>query len=155
MAPFFQLQHSLFSIYDYCLPHMKTIATIANNASRHQRLHRPTGPAGLHLHTGCYHLFHSAPEQPVQGTGFRVDVVAPGPGRTLVALPYIYETNLMDSLDTSHLSGNEQRGLEAVYESDGTQPSEIAPFAVFLVSNDSSCASGQAIHRNGEVVVNG
>ncbi len=35
------------------------------------------------------------------------------------------------------------------------QPSEIATCVVFLASNDSSCISGQTIHCNGGVIVNG
>jgi len=36
-----------------------------------------------------------------------------------------------------------------------SQPSEIATCFVFLASNDSSSISGQTIHANGGVIVNG
>jgi len=35
------------------------------------------------------------------------------------------------------------------------QPDELAPAYVFLASNDSSYMSGQVLHLNGGVVVNG
>jgi NAD(P)-dependent dehydrogenase (short-subunit alcohol dehydrogenase family) len=48
----------------------------------------------------------------------------------------------------------EQFGKQVPMQRPG-QPDELAPAYVFLASNDSSYMSGQVLHLNGGVVVNG
>lgn len=74
------------------------------------------------------------------GKGIRVNAVAPGP----VWTPLVVSTMTEDSQKS--FSGPIGRGA---------QPSEIATVCVFLASTDSSQLSGQTIHANGGVIVNG
>ena len=73
--------------------------------------------------------------------GIRVNAVCPGP----VWTPLIPSTMNKEAQD--QLSGTPM-GRPA-------QPSEIATCFVFLASQDSSMISGQSLHPNGGVVVNG
>ena len=74
------------------------------------------------------------------GHGIRVNAVAPGP----VWTPLVVSTMTEDAQKS--FSGPIGRG---------GQPTEIATVVVFLASTDSSQISGQTIHCNGGVVVNG
>jgi NAD(P)-dependent dehydrogenase (short-subunit alcohol dehydrogenase family) len=75
------------------------------------------------------------------GKGVRVNGVAPGP----VWTPLVVST--MSKEELSKL-GSTPMGRPG-------QPSEIATCYVFLASQDSSFISGQVLHPNGGVVVNG
>lgn len=131
--------HSFFYISKYSLPHMKTGATIINNASINAYIGRPdlldytsTKGAIISFTRGLSNQYVSK--------GIRVNAVAPGP----VWTPLIPAT--MD--DEAQKNFTAPMGRPA-------QPSEIATCVVFLASSDSSCVSGQTIHCNGGTIVNG
>ena len=78
----------------------------------------------------------------IQQKGIRVNAVAPGP----IWTPLIVQTMPKEQV--------EQFGKQVPMGRPG-QPDELAPAYVFLASNDSSYMSGQVLHLNGGVVVNG
>ena len=78
----------------------------------------------------------------IQQKGIRVNAVAPGP----IWTPLISQTMPKEQV--------EQFGKQVPMQWPG-QPDELAPAYVFLASNDSSYMSGQVLHLNGGVIVNG
>ncbi|KAF2256333.1 NAD(P)-binding protein [Trematosphaeria pertusa] len=131
--------HPYFYLAKYCLPHMKAGSTIINNASINAYIGRPdlldytsTKGAIVSFTRGLHNQYISK--------GIRVNAVAPGP----VWTPLIPSTMTDDAMKqfTSPMGRP-------------SQPSEIAACFVFLASADSSSVSGQTIHANGGVVVNG
>jgi len=78
----------------------------------------------------------------IQQKGIRVNAVAPGP----IWTPLIVQTMPKEQV--------EQFGKQVPMGRPG-QPDELAPAYVFLASNDSSYMSGQVLHLNGGVIVNG
>ncbi|QCR36020.1 SDR family oxidoreductase [Nissabacter sp. SGAir0207] len=74
--------------------------------------------------------------------GIRVNSVAPGP---------IWTPLIPSTFDEEHVS---QFGAETPMKRPG-QPSELAAAYVYLACKDSSYVSGQTIHVNGGVVING
>lgn len=74
--------------------------------------------------------------------GIRVNGVAPGP----VWTPLIPATFDEDHVDK--FGGNTEMDRPG-------QPAELAPAYVYLASEDSSFMSGQVLHLNGGMVVNG
>ena len=74
--------------------------------------------------------------------GIRVNSVAPGP---------IWTPLIPSTFDAEHVS---QFGAETPMKRPG-QPSELAAAYVYLACKDSSYVSGQTIHVNGGVVING
>ena len=78
----------------------------------------------------------------IQQKGIRVNAVAPGP----IWTPLIVQTMPKEQV--------EKFGTDVPMKRPG-QPDELAPAYVFLASNDSSYMSGQVLHLNGGVVVNG
>jgi NAD(P)-dependent dehydrogenase (short-subunit alcohol dehydrogenase family) len=131
--------HPFFYLSKYALPHMKAGSTIINNASINAYIGRPdlldytsTKGAIVSFTRGLSNQFVSK--------GIRVNAVAPGP----VWTPLIPSTMTDDAIKqfTSPMGRP-------------SQPSEIATCFVFLASTDSSSISGQTIHANGGVVVNG
>lgn len=74
--------------------------------------------------------------------GIRVNAVAPGP---------IWTPLIPASFDAKHLK---EFGDNTPIKRMG-QPEEIAPCYVFLAADDSSYMSGQVLHPNGGVIVNG
>ncbi|KUI67883.1 hypothetical protein VM1G_02728 [Cytospora mali] len=131
--------HPMFYLSKYLLPHMKSGATIINNASINAYIGRPdlldytsTKGAIISFTRGLSNQYVSR--------GIRVNAVAPGP----VWTPLIPAT----MNDEAQKQFTSPMGRPA-------QPSEIATCVVFLASKDSSCISGQTIHCNGGVIVNG
>lgn len=131
--------HPIFYLSKYALPHMKRGSTIINNASINAYIGRPdlldytsTKGAIISFTRGLSNQYISK--------GIRVNAVAPGP----VWTPLIPATMTDDAMKqfTSPMGRP-------------SQPSEIATCFVFLGSSDSSSISGQTIHANGGVVVNG
>jgi len=131
--------HPLFYLSKYALPHMKKGSTIINNASINAYIGRPdlldytsTKGAVISFTRGLSNQYVSK--------GIRVNAVAPGP----VWTPLIPATMTDDAMKkfTSPMGRP-------------SQPSEIATCFVFLASTDSSSISGQTIHANGGVIVNG
>ncbi|KAK8215112.1 hypothetical protein M8818_002122 [Zalaria obscura] len=131
--------HPYFYLAKYALPHMKKGDTIINNASVNAYVGRPD----LLDYTstkGAIVAFTRGLSNQYVGRGIRVNAVAPGP----VWTPLIPATMNHEAQDqfTSPMGRP-------------SQPSEIATCFVFLASTDSSSISGQTIHANGGVVVNG
>ncbi|KAI9811475.1 MAG: hypothetical protein M1827_005458 [Pycnora praestabilis] len=131
--------HPYFFLAKYSLPHMQTGDTIINNASVNAYIGRPD----LLDYTstkGAIIAFTRGLSNQFVGKGIRVNAVCPGP----VWTPLIPSTMNHEAQDqfTSPM------GRPA-------QPSEIATCFVFLASTDSSMISGQSLHPNGGVIVNG
>jgi len=131
--------HPFFYLSKYTLPHMKKGSTIINNASINAYIGRPD----LLDYTstkGAIVSFTRGLSNQYVGRGIRVNAVAPGP----VWTPLIPSTMTDDAIKqfTSPIGRP-------------SQPSEIATCFVFLASTDSSSISGQTIHANGGVIVNG
>ena len=74
--------------------------------------------------------------------GIRVNSVAPGP---------IWTPLIPSTFDEDHVS---KFGLETPMKRPG-QPSELAAAYVYLACKDASYVSGQTLHINGGVVING
>ena len=113
--------------------------TIINNASVNAYVGRPD----LLDYTstkGAIVAFTRGLSNQFVGKGIRVNAVAPGP----VWTPLIAST-----------MGEEAQKQFASPMGRPGQPSEIATCVVFLASTDSSQLSGQVLHCNGGVIVNG
>ncbi|TWU73857.1 hypothetical protein ED733_000245 [Metarhizium rileyi] len=131
--------HSYFFMAKYALKHMEAGSVIINNASINAYIGRPdlldytsTKGAIVSFTRGLSNQYISK--------GIRVNAVAPGP----VWTPLIPAT----------MSSKAQKEFTSPMGRPA-QPSEIASCVVFLASMDSSCVSGQTLHCNGGVVVNG
>ncbi|KAF2677231.1 short-chain dehydrogenase/reductase-like protein SDR [Lentithecium fluviatile CBS 122367] len=131
--------HPFFYLSKYTLPHMKKGSTIINNASINAYIGRPD----LLDYTstkGAIVSFTRGLSNQYVSKGIRVNAVAPGP----VWTPLIPAT--MNEEAIKNFTSPMGRP---------SQPSEIASCFVFLASADSSSVSGQTIHANGGVIVNG
>ncbi|OCL07231.1 3-oxoacyl-reductase [Glonium stellatum] len=131
--------HPYFYMAKYTLPHLSRGSTIINNASINAYIGRPD----LLDYTstkGAIVSFTRGLSNQYIGRGIRVNAVAPGP----VWTPLIPATMTDEALKNF----TAPMGRPA-------QPSEIATCFVFLASTDSSAISGQTLHPNGGVVVNG
>jgi NAD(P)-dependent dehydrogenase (short-subunit alcohol dehydrogenase family) len=131
--------HPFFYLSKYALPHMKSGSTIINNASINAYIGRPD----LLDYTstkGAIVAFTRGLSNQVVGKGIRVNAVAPGP--------------IWTPLVPSTMSEGAMKEFTSPMGRPG-QPSEVATCVVFLASTDSSFISGQTIHCNGGVVVNG
>jgi len=131
--------HPFFYLSKLLIPHMKRGDTIINCASINAYIGRPD----LLDYTstkGAIVSFTRALANQQMSKGIRVNAVCPGP----VWTPLIPSTMQKEAQEqfTSPM------GRPA-------QPSEIATCFVFLASQDSSMISGQSLHPNGGVVVNG
>jgi len=131
--------HPFFYLSKYTIPHMKRGDTIINNASVNAYIGRPD----LLDYTstkGAIVSFTRGLSNQYVSKGIRVNAVAPGP----VWTPLIPSTMTHEAQEqfTSPMGRP-------------SQPSEIGTCFVFLASTDSSSISGQTIHANGGVVVNG
>ena len=118
---------------------MKAGDTIINNASINAYVGRPD----LLDYTstkGAIVAFTRGLSNQYVGKGIRVNAVCPGP----VWTPLIPST----------MTDEAMKEFTAPIGRPG-QPSEIATNFVFLASEDSSLISGQSLHPNGGVVVNG
>ncbi|EXL74985.1 oxidoreductase [Fusarium oxysporum f. sp. conglutinans race 2 54008] len=115
--------HSFFYISKYALPHMKTGATIINNASINAYIGRPD----LLDYTstkGAIVSFTRGLSNQYVGKGIRVNAVAPGPGMLSRSHQCMIQLT-MHSLDTSHSRHNGRRSAEAVHKPHGTTCSAI------------------------------
>ncbi|KAG8414057.1 hypothetical protein J3458_011710 [Metarhizium acridum] len=131
--------HSYFFMAKYTLRHMEPGSVIINNAS----INAYIGRSDLLDYTstkGAIVSFTRGLSNQYISRGIRVNAVAPGP----VWTPLIPAT--MDKKAQEEFTSPMGRPA---------QPSEIASCVVFLASMDSSCVSGQTLHCNGGVVVNG
>ncbi|KAI9876318.1 MAG: hypothetical protein M1830_006775 [Pleopsidium flavum] len=131
--------HPFFYLSKYALAHMKSGDTIINCASINPYI----GRADLLDYTstkGAIVAFTRGLSNQQIGNGIRVNCVCPGP----VWTPLIPSTMDKDA----------QESFSSPMGRPG-QPSEIATCFVFLASQDSSFISGQSLHPNGGVIVNG
>jgi NAD(P)-dependent dehydrogenase (short-subunit alcohol dehydrogenase family) len=131
--------HPFFYLSKYALPHMKQGGTIINNASINAYIGRPDLLDYTSTKGAIVSFTRGLSNQYVH-RGIRVNAVAPGP----VWTPLIPATMSKEAQEqfTSPMGRP-------------SQPSEIATCVVFLASTDSSSISGQTIHCNGGVIVNG
>jgi NAD(P)-dependent dehydrogenase (short-subunit alcohol dehydrogenase family) len=131
--------HPFFYLSKMLLPQMKRGDTIINNASINAYIGRPD----LLDYTstkGAIVSFTRGLANQQMSKGVRVNAVAPGP----VWTPLVPST-MNDEAQQQFTSPMGRPG----------QPSEIATCFVFLASQDSSLISGQTLHPNGGVIVNG
>ncbi|KIW25213.1 hypothetical protein, variant [Cladophialophora immunda] len=131
--------HPYFYLAKFLIPHMKRGDAIINNASINAYIGRPD-LLDYTSSKGAIVSFTRGLANQQMSKGIRVNAVCPGP----VWTPLIPSTMNEDAQKqfTSPL------GRPA-------QPSEIATCFVFLASPDSSMISGQSLHPNGGVIVNG
>jgi len=133
--------HPYFFLSKYAIPHMSPGSTIINNASINAYIGRPDLLDYTSTKGAIVSFTRGLSNQIVKSKGIRVNCVCPGP----VWTPLIPST--MDHEAQDQFSGTTM-GRPG-------QPSEIATCFVFLASQDSSLISGQSLHPNGGVVVNG
>ncbi|KAK5133944.1 hypothetical protein LTR08_007064 [Meristemomyces frigidus] len=131
--------HPFFYLSKAALPHMKKGDTIINEASVNAYVGRPD-LLDYTSSKGAIVAFTRGLSNQYVHKGIRVNALAPGP----VWTPLVAATMSEEAIKqfTSPM------GRPA-------QPSEIATCAVFLASQDSAQLSGQVIHCNGGVIVNG
>ncbi|OHV08954.1 SDR family oxidoreductase [Kushneria phosphatilytica] len=137
--------HAYFYMAKAALPHLRRSGgTIINSTS----VNAYAGHPKLLAYTttkGAISGFTRALSQMTVGDGVRVNQVAPGP----IWTPLIPST--MGQFDTDMV---EDFGAQSPMGRAG-QPSELGPAYVYLASRDSSYVSGQTIHVNGGMIVNG
>ncbi|KAJ5141188.1 hypothetical protein N7526_002183 [Penicillium atrosanguineum] len=132
--------HPIFYLSKYSLPHMKSGSTIINCASVNHYIGRPDLLDYTSTKGAIVAFTRGLSNQQVKN-GIRVNCVCPGP----IWTPLIPAT--MTTEAEEQFSGTPM-GRPG-------QPSEVATCFVFLASQDSSFISGQSLHPNGGVVVNG
>ncbi|KAI9368565.1 hypothetical protein BJX61DRAFT_210596 [Aspergillus egyptiacus] len=132
--------HPVFYLSKYTLPHLKSGSSIINCASVNPYIGRPD----LLDYTstkGAIVAFTRGLSNQQCSKGIRVNAVCPGP----VWTPLIPATMTKEAIEQFSGCPMGRAG----------QPSEIATCFVFLASQDSSFISGQSLHPNGGVVLNG
>ena len=130
---------AFFYLSKSALPHMKKGDTIINNASVNAYIGRPD-LLDYTSSKGAIVSFTRGLSNQFVSKGIRVNALAPGPVWTPLVASTMTEEALKQFTSPMGRPG---------------QPSEIATCAVFLASQDSSQLSGQVIHCNGGVIVNG
>ncbi|KAF7115258.1 hypothetical protein CNMCM5793_001685 [Aspergillus hiratsukae] len=132
--------HPYFYLSKYSLPHMRSGSTIINCSSVNHYIGR--GDLLDYTSTkGAIVAFTRGLHNQQIKKGIRVNCVCPGPIWTPL-IPSTMETSAMEQ-------------FSAVPMGRPGQPSEVATCFVFLASHDSSYISGQCLHPNGGVMVNG
>ncbi|KAL1848977.1 hypothetical protein Plec18170_007636 [Paecilomyces lecythidis] len=132
--------HSFYYLSKYALPHMRPGCTIINCASVNPYIGR--GDLLDYTSTkGAIVAFTRGLSNQQLKNGIRVNCVCPGP----------IWTPLIPATMTAEAMGQ----FSAVPMGRPGQPSEVATCFVFLASQDSSYISGQCLHPNGGVIVNG
>lgn len=132
--------HPYFFLSKYALKHLGKGDTIINNASVNCYVGRPDLLDYTSSKGAIIALTRGLSNQQISN-GIRVNAVCPGP----VWTPLIPST----------MKGYAQDQFSGTPMGRPGQPSEIATCFVFLASQDSSFISGQSLHPNGGVIVNG
>ncbi|KAJ5407859.1 hypothetical protein N7509_001742 [Penicillium cosmopolitanum] len=130
---------SVFYLSKYTLPHLKNGSSIINCASINAYIGRPDLLDYTSTKGALISFTRGLSNQQIKN-GIRVNAVCPGP----VWTPLIPAT----------MNTSAQEQFTSPMGRPG-QPSEIATCFVFLASQDSSLISGQSLHPNGGIVVNG
>jgi NAD(P)-dependent dehydrogenase (short-subunit alcohol dehydrogenase family) len=131
--------HPFFYLSKAALKHMKRGDAVVNCASINAYIGRPDMLDYTSTKGAIVSFTRGLSNQMIK-RGIRVNAVCPGP----IWTPLIPSTMTDEALD-SFTSPMGRPG----------QPSEVATCFVFLASQDSSFISGQCLHPNGGVVVNG
>lgn len=132
--------HPYYYLAKYALRHMKRGSTIINCSSVNHYIGR--GDLLDYTSTkGAIVAFTRGLSNQQIKNGIRVNCVCPGPIWTPL-IPSTMTTAAMEQFSSVPIGR-------------GGQPSEVATCFVFLASPDSSFISGQCLHPNGGVVVNG
>lgn len=132
---------SMFFMTKYALEHMQEDSCIINTASI--TAYRGSGRLLDYSATkGAIVAFTRSLSESLMEKKIRVNAVAPGP--------------IWTPLIPSTFSSQEVKkfGADTPMKRAG-QPDEVAPAFIFLASHDASYISGQTIHVNGGVVING
>lgn len=132
---------AMFDLVRHALPHMKAGACVINTASvtaykGHKRLIDYSATKGAIV------AFTRSLALQLSERGIRVNAVAPGP---------IWTPLIPSTFDADHVA---EFGKNVPMKRAG-QPDEVAPCFIFLASRDASYMSGQVLHPNGGVPVNG
>ena len=132
---------AMFDLVRHALPHMKDGACIINTASvtaykGHKQL------VDYSATKGAIVAFTRSLALNLSERGIRVNAVAPGP---------IWTPLIPSTFDADHVA---KFGDNVPMKRPG-QPDEVAPCFIFLASRDASYMSGQVLHPNGGVPVNG
>ena len=133
---------SMFYMTQAARPHLKNGAAIVNCTS----VTMYQGSGGLLDYSatkGAITAFTRSLSENLVGEGIRVNAVAPGPIWTPLNPMGGQPPENMDSFGEDTPMGRPG------------EPNEVAPAFLFLVCRDSSYMSGQVLHPNGGIVVNG
>lgn len=143
-----QLEHTfrtnIFAMFDlvrHALPHMQAGACVINTASvtaykGHKQL------VDYSATKGAIVAFTRSLALQLSERGIRVNAVAPGP---------IWTPLIPSTFDADHVA---EFGKNVPMQRAG-QPDEVAPCFIFLASRDASYMSGQVLHPNGGLPING
>jgi len=137
-------QTNFFSIFYICqaaLPHMKEGSSIINNASVNAYTGHPI-LVDYSSTKGAIISFTRSLALQVAERGIRVNAVAPGP---------IWTPLIPSSMPAERIA---KFGKKTPLKRPG-QPNEVAPAFLFLASSGASYITGQTIHVNGGMIVNG
>ncbi|KAL4791304.1 hypothetical protein BDV19DRAFT_313259 [Aspergillus venezuelensis] len=132
--------HPVYYLSKYTLPHLKSGSSIINCASVNPYIGRPD-LLDYTATKGAIVAFTRGLSNQQCSKGIRVNAVCPGP----VWTPLIPATMTTEAIEQFSGTPMGRPG----------QPSEVATCFVFLASQDSSFISGQSLHPNGGVVLNG
>ncbi|KAL4950496.1 hypothetical protein BDW69DRAFT_172083 [Aspergillus filifer] len=132
--------HPVYYLSKYTMPHLKSGSSIINCASVNPYIGRPD-LLDYTASKGAIVAFTRGLSNQQCSKGIRVNAVCPGP----VWTPLIPATMTTEAIEQFSGTPMGRPG----------QPSEIATCFVFLASQDSSFISGQSLHPNGGVVLNG
>ena len=132
----------MFYMTQAARPHLKNGAAIVNCTS----VTMYQGSGGLLDYSatkGAITAFTRSLSENLVGEGIRVNAVAPGPIWTPLNPMGWQPSENMDSFGEDTPMGRPG------------EPNEVAPAFLFLACQDSSYMSGQVLHPNGGIIVNG